>query len=90
MKVKIEQVVHTHLLAALREKGHATARLAAGDGLVDALGFGSLELARVIAELELELDVEPFIEAFAITDVRTVADLCQAFVETVVEQQTNR
>jgi acyl carrier protein len=47
--------------------------------LVDQLGLRSLDLARIVAVLELELGVDPFSELVPITTVRTVADLYRAY-----------
>ncbi|MBP7964359.1 MAG: hypothetical protein KBG20_00345 [Caldilineaceae bacterium] len=47
--------------------------------LVDTLGLRSLDLARILAILELKLNVNPFAELVSITSVRTVGDLCAAY-----------
>lgn len=48
--------------------------------LVDELGFRSLHIARILAILEIELDVDPFASGeLPITNVRTVGDLCNAY-----------
>ena len=54
--------------------------------LGDDLGLTSMDLAILVANLELELGVEPFLEDFVITDIRTLGDLCQAFDETIQKQ----
>jgi|TARA_B110000881_G_C18410202_1_gene430534 acyl carrier protein len=51
--------------------------------LVDDLGLKSMDLAILVANLELDLGVEPFLEDFAITDIRTLGDLCEAFDKTL-------
>ena len=51
--------------------------------LGDDLGLTSMDLAILVANLELELGVEPFLEDFVITDIRTLGELCQAFDETI-------
>lgn len=48
--------------------------------LVDDLGFGSLHVAALIANLEEELGVDPFEDAdVMITDLRTIKDLYQIY-----------
>lgn len=48
--------------------------------LVDDLGFTSLVVAAIIANLEEELDVDPFEdEDVMITDIRTVEDLVEVY-----------
>ena len=54
--------------------------------LGDDLGLTSMDLAILVANLELELGVEPFLEDFVITDIRTLRALCQAFDETIQKQ----
>ena len=54
--------------------------------LVEDLGLSSLDFATLIATLEVELDTTPFVERFAITDMRTVGDLCRAFSDAEPEQ----
>jgi acyl carrier protein len=39
------------------------------------LGFASLDVAQLIAMLEIELGVEPFSAGVSITDIRTVGEL---------------
>ncbi|MGB0384783.1 MAG: acyl carrier protein [Ardenticatenaceae bacterium] len=51
------------------------------DALVDNLGLKSLDLARMIAILELKLDLDPFAELVSITSIRTVGDLCAAYAK---------
>ncbi len=45
------------------------------------LGLSSLDLAELTAVLEVRLEVDPFAELVAITDVRTVGDLCAAYAK---------
>jgi acyl carrier protein len=47
--------------------------------LVDQLGLTSLDLARLVAVLEMELDTDPFSDEVPITGVRTVGDLLDAY-----------
>ena len=50
--------------------------------IVDDLGFTSLYVAALIANLEEELDIDPFEdEDVMITDIRTVGDLCEVYEE---------
>ncbi|MEM7535100.1 MAG: acyl carrier protein [Chloroflexota bacterium] len=49
------------------------------DALVETLGLRSLDLARLVAILELKLSVDPFAELVSITSIRTVGDLYGAY-----------
>lgn len=43
------------------------------------IGLTSLELATVIARLELSLDLDPFAELISVTTIRTVGDMVAAY-----------
>ena len=49
--------------------------------LVDDLGLRSLDLARIIAKLEMKLGVDPFAELVSVTSIRTPGDLCAAYAK---------
>ena len=63
----------------VREKSAGSSPSSADQTLVDDLGLRSLDLARIIAKLELKLGVDPFAEMVAVTSIRTVGDLCAAY-----------
>ncbi len=49
--------------------------------LVDDLGFTSLNVAELIANLEEQLEMDPFQdEDVMITDIRTIGDLCNVYI----------
>jgi acyl carrier protein len=50
------------------------------DALVST-GLTSLDLAALVARLKRMWKVDPFLEATAITEIRTVGDLCRAYHE---------
>jgi acyl carrier protein len=54
-------------------------RIAPGATLNGDLGLASLDLAQLVALLEVDLQADPFAELVAITSVRTVEDLCAAY-----------
>lgn len=48
--------------------------------IVDDLGFCSLDIATLVALLETEFDVDPFINGLtAVTEIRTVNDICEIY-----------
>jgi acyl carrier protein len=49
--------------------------------LVEDLGLRSLDLARIVAKLEIKLGVDPFAELVAVTSIRTAGDLCAAYAK---------
>jgi len=76
---QLERTIHELVLRIVREKSPETASVENCQGLAAGLGLDSLDIARIIAVLELQLGVDPFANAFAITDMRTVGDLCRAY-----------
>jgi hypothetical protein len=75
----LEQTIHDAALLIVRRSRPDVASLAAHHRLVDHLGFGSLDVAELVARLELSLGVDPFAEHVAISGVRTMADLYAAY-----------
>jgi hypothetical protein len=74
-----EGMIHRVVLRIARQRSPALSGLEVGHRLTDDLGLTSLDLARILAVLELELGVDPFAGLVAITDVRTLGDLCVAY-----------
>jgi acyl carrier protein len=75
----VEETVHAVLFRIIQRRTGHIMKIQAGDRLTDELGLKSLDLAAVISVLELELGVDPFARLVAITDIRTVGDLCGAY-----------
>jgi acyl carrier protein len=76
---EIEKIVHDVVLSALNEKGSERRTISNADHIISDLGFGSLDLAVLLARLEISLEGDPFSELVAITSVRTVGDICDAY-----------
>ena len=51
--------------------------------LLIGIGLTSLDLAALIAKLERVWKVDPFLEMVAITEMRTVGDLCRAYYDCI-------
>jgi acyl carrier protein len=49
--------------------------------VVKDLGFTSLDVAELVAVLEMELDVDPFSRGASLLDVRTYGDFCRVYEE---------
>src|SRR5262249_56725823 len=80
MDDKVEAIILDKIRAILSERGgppvvslSRTAKLNAN------LGLSSLDLALLVSELEFELGVDPFAKLVAITSVRTIGDLVNAY-----------
>ncbi len=74
----IDVAVRNTILELVRETNPSCDRVEDHDGLTE-LGLKSLDLARMVAELDLSLDADPFSELVAMTSVRTVGDVVTAY-----------
>jgi acyl carrier protein len=76
---QIEAVVHGKIRAVLQERFGQVPAFGGADKLNATLGLSSLDLAFLVAELEVELGVDPFAKLVSITSVRSVDDLVRAY-----------
>ena len=75
---EIRQTIHRVITEIVERSGRPVPAFDDNDLLVDT-GLASLDLAALIARLERVWRVDPFLEAVAITEIRTVGDLCRAY-----------
>ena len=47
--------------------------------LIHDLGFGSLDIAQLIAMLEFEFEIDLFEEGITLSEIRTVENLCELY-----------
>jgi acyl carrier protein len=76
---EIRATVHDVILNVARRVQPTLSELQAEQELVHHLGLRSMDLARILAMLELRLDADPFAELIAVTSVRTVGDVVNAY-----------
>lgn len=81
---QIEAAVHDKIRAVLQERFGRASAFCGADKLNATLGLSSLDLAFLVAELEVELGVDPFAKLVSITSVRSVDDLVQAYRSAVM------
>ena len=81
---QIEAAVHKAIADVLERAGRQPGAIDNDNSLL-AVGLTSLDLAAVIAVLQSRLKVDPFFVRKAITDMRTVGDLCGAYREMIRE-----
>ena len=81
----LKQVIYDVVQNVALEKSIEIEHLEAHYKLVDGLGFSSLDLARIVAMLEIKLEVDPFASLVPITSVRTVGDLYAAYAKCIEE-----
>ncbi len=76
MSVEIRNLIEKVIRRVAEERGLELPELADSTEIVDELGFSSLQVATLIANLEEEFGVDPFqLEDVMIADVRTIQDL---------------
>jgi acyl carrier protein len=75
---EIRQTIRRVIIEIVERSGRAAPAFGDDDLLVDT-GLASLDLAALVARLERVWRVDPFLEAVAITEIRTVGDLCRAY-----------
>jgi acyl carrier protein len=75
---EIRQTIRRVIIEIVERSGRTAPTFGDDDLLVDT-GLASLDLAALVARLERVWRVDPFLEAVAITEIRTVGDLCRAY-----------
>ena len=56
-----------------------TGAITDGSQIVRDLGFTSLDVAELVAVLEMELEVDPFSNGVSLMDVRTYGEFCAVY-----------
>jgi acyl carrier protein len=77
--VQLETLVLRKIRDASEERSGKACVIKGTDGLNATLGFGSLDLALIVAELEAEVGADPFAKLVSITSIRSVNDLVAAY-----------
>lgn len=75
----LEQTIHDVVQQVVEQRGGEIVAITNQQRLAGDLGLRSLDLAQLVALLEINTGVDPFAAHVAITDVRTVGDLCDAY-----------
>ncbi|MGZ8245045.1 hypothetical protein [Methylomagnum sp.] len=75
----IQAAVYRTLREIQEKSNKRRVELDDGLNLVHDLGFASLDLAQLVAILEMELDFDPFSEGASIEELKTVGDVCRVY-----------
>lgn len=78
---RLPEVIKKVVLEVAQQRTPAIDQVKEGDKLVADLGLKSLDLAQLVAMLEMQTGLDPFAERVAITSVRTVGDMVSAYNE---------
>jgi acyl carrier protein len=77
---QVAELVRDEIRQLLDERAEPVVTLSDTDNLAADLGFSSMDLAQLVAQLEQRLGEDPFAELVPITSVRTVRDLVDAYM----------
>lgn len=84
MNTSVEEVVNRVIKTIAEERNLDLPELRQDIEIVDELGFSSLMVAALIANLEEEFGVDPFMdEEVMIADIRTIKDLCEVYTRSL-------
>lgn len=83
----IKEKVNSVLLDIQTRNGYKPIALEDEFGIVRDLGFSSLDVAELIALLEMELGVDPFAEGVSIMDVHTIGKLQEVYAASFQQNQ---
>ena len=83
----LNDIIYSTVQRVAEEQSIEVGEIHEHDALVDNLGLRSMDLARILAILELKLNVDPFAELVSITSIRTVGDLCVAYAKCFAEDE---
>lgn len=83
----IKEKVNPVLQDIQSRSGYKPVELQDHFGIVRDLGFSSLDIAELIALLEMDLGVDPFAEGVSIMDVRTIGQLHEVYAASVEQNQ---
>lgn len=76
----VERIIHIEINNILLENKQEKIEINNEHKFTNDLGLSSLDLARLIAQLEIQLNADPFLELVSITSVKTVNDLINAYL----------
>ena len=79
----IQNIIKQEVLKIVHETTETLALedLKESDDLSENLGLQSIDWARLLAILEIKLDLNPFAQMMSVTDVRTLGDFINAYVK---------
>ncbi|MCC5622299.1 hypothetical protein [Nostoc sp. CHAB 5715] len=75
----LEQIIHETVLQIVQQQSSTISEIKNDQKLNTELSFSSLDLAQLVAVLELKLEADPFAKLVPITSIRTVGDLYNAY-----------
>ena len=80
---KIRNTINKVVEEIQEQEAYRPVALNEGLRIVNDLGFKSLDVAQLIASLELEFGIDPFAQGVSIKDVVTLGDLYKVYYDCV-------
>ncbi|MEJ2416279.1 MAG: hypothetical protein P8Y45_04995 [Exilibacterium sp.] len=85
---KVKSTINVVLEDIRQRNNYPEKALREDSKVVQHLGFSSLDVAELIALLELELGVDPFSQGVSIMDVHTVGELYRVYTDALAQTAT--
>lgn len=76
----IFETIVNHIRTIQNQNGNSDGVVEAKYNLVQDLGFKSLDIAQLIAMLEMEWGYDPFAQGATLANMHTVEDLCMIYM----------
>lgn len=76
----IRKVIVEIIEEIIEQKGFECPEISKEQSITKDLGFTSMDVAQLIASLEMELDLDPFSEGTSIASIHTVGQLCDVYI----------
>lgn len=77
---KIFEIVKSAINEIKQLNGDEYVEVALESRIVQDLGFKSLDIAQLIAMLEIEYEKDPFAEGVSLSEVISIGDLCKLYL----------
>ncbi len=78
MQTKAREIIKESIQEIMRNNAQGRV-IEDSSELVKDLGFTSLDVAELVAVLEMELEVDPFSDGVSLMEVRTYGDFCAVY-----------
>lgn len=83
----IQAVIEDVIRQIQEQKSFVAPAITQESRLIADLGFSSLDIAQLIAYLEMELEVDPFTQGALLSEIRTVGSLCEIYQSCLAKAQ---
>lgn len=80
----VKEIIHDALKIIQEQNVYKLTSLHHDTKIVGGLGFSSLDVAQLIAMLELEFGVDPFSEGVSIMDVSTIGEMQNVYEQSLI------